>query len=478
MTITESQKRWWALALLCLGQLMIVLDITIVNVALPSIKADLEFSEASLVWVVNAYMIAFSGFLLLGGRLGDLFGYRKMYLSGLSVFTVASLLCGIADTQVFLVVARVVQGLGGAVMGAVALSLVIQLFPEPNVRARAMGYFGFIAAGGGAIGVLLGGFLTGAFDWHWNFLINVPLGILTFLFCMRLLPAHRGAGEVKHLDVWGATTVTAALMLAVYAIVGGNSAGWLSPTTLGFLASAVILFLLFLFTESRVREPLVPLRIFRERAIMTVSFIGIMWSAGMFAWFFLSALYLQLVLGYTPFQVGLSFLPANLIMAAFSLGLSARMVTRYGVRWPLIIGMLLITAGLFSFGFASAQGDFLLHVLPGMVLLGLGAGMAFNPVLLAGMSSVKPSESGLASGVLNTAFMMGGALGLAILASLAAFRTQELIAAGSAPMTALLDGYHIAFFVGALFTFIATLLAFRFIKNISPADSENMSQMH
>lgn len=472
MNIVDSQKRWWALALLCVGQLMIVLDITIVNVALPSIKADLGFSESSLVWVVNAYMIAFSGFLLLGGRLGDLFGYRKIFLIGLILFTCASLLCGIAQTQAFLVLSRIIQGLGGAVMGAVALSLIIQLFTEPAERAKAMGYFGFIAAGGGAIGVLLGGFLTGSFDWHWNFLINVPVGILVFLFCFRLLPSHKGDGQARHLDILGAVSITTSLMLAVYAIVGGNAAGWLSFRTLGSLGMAILLFLTFLFIEARVKEPLVPLRIFKERTILTVSFIGMMWSAGMFAWFFLEALYLQLVLGYQPLQVGLSFLAANLIMAAFSLGLSAKMVLRYGVKYPLVIGMLLITAGLFLFGLAPLDGIFVWHVLPGMILLGLGAGMAFNPVLLAGMSSVKPEEAGLASGVLNTAFMMGGALGLAILASLAAFRSEMLTTSGAQKLTALLEGYHLAFFVGSIFTFIAALLALRFIRDIQPPSDQ------
>lgn len=475
MTELTSRERWLALAVLCLGDLMIVLDITIVNVALPSIKASLGFSEASLVWVVNAYMIAFSGFLLLGGRLGDLLGHRRVFLSGLTIFTLASLACGLADSQTLLIAARAVQGLGGAVVGAVALSLIIQLFTEPSDRAKAMGYFGFIAAGGGAIGVLVGGFLTGSFDWHWNFLINVPIGIAVFILCLRLLPHSSGVGELRHLDILGAVTVTAALMLAVYAIVGGNAAGWTSPTTLGFLGVAAILLILFIAIESKAREPLVPLRIFGERTMMAVSVIGILWSAGMFAWFFLSALYLQLVLDYTPMQVGLAFLPANLIMAVFSLGLSARMVMRFGVTRPLLSGMFFITAGLVFFTFSPIDGGFILHVLPGMVLLGLGAGMAFNPVLLAGMQSVSVAESGLASGVLNTAFMMGGALGLAVLASLASAKTTALLVAGTGGSVALLEGYHDAFFVGAIFTALAVLLVVLFIRTPQSSAADHNS---
>ncbi len=459
----QDSRRWLALAIICLGDLMIVLDLTIVNVALPSIKETLGFSESSLVWVINAYMIAFSGFLLLGGRLGDLLGHRRVFLAGIALFTAASLVCGIAHSQFVLIAARAVQGLGGAIVGAVALSLIIQMFTEPAERAKAMGYFGFISAGGGAIGVLLGGFLTGSFDWHWNFLINLPIGIGVFIGCLYLMPGGKGTGETRTLDYWGAILITATLMLAVYAIVGSGASGSMTRLV-GLLGGAFALFLAFLFVESRVAAPLVPLRIFRERSITSVSVVGIMWSAGMFAWFFLTALYLQLVLGYTPLQVGLSFLPANLIMAAFSLGVSAWMVMRFGVRGPLILGMSLITLGLLLYVFSPFEANFWLHVLPGMISLGLGAGMAFNPVLLAGMSSVAPSEAGLASGVLNTAFMMGGALGLAVLASLAVAKTSSLVSAGTPQIEALLSGYHLAFLIGAIFTGVAAALAFFFVR--------------
>ncbi len=458
MTAMSARTRWLALYVLCLGSLMIVLDTTIVNVALPSIRADLGFSQTSLAWVVNAYLLTFGGFLLLGGRLGDLFGRRRLFLIGLSLFTLASLACGLATTQGVLVGARAVQGVGGAIVSAVSLSLMMNLFTEPGERAKAMGVFGFVAAGGGSIGVLLGGVLTDALDWHWIFLVNLPIGVLVFALSLRVLPGERVQAATRRLDVAGAVTVTVALMLAVYAIVNGNRVGWTSAQTLGLLGGAVALFVVFLGIESRVPSPLVPLGLFRIRSLATANVVGILWSAAMFAWFFLSALYLQLVLGYSPLQVGLAFLPSNLIMAAFSLGLSAKLVMRFGIRLPLSLGLSLAAVGLLLFARAPVDGGFAADVLPSMILLGFGAGMALNPVLLAAMSDVAPEESGLASGVVNTAFMMGGALGLAILASLAASRTGTLLSGGAAPPPALNGGYHAAFLVGALFAAAAATI--------------------
>ncbi|WP_241117361.1 MFS transporter, partial [Achromobacter xylosoxidans] len=419
----QGRQRWWALMVLCLGVLMIVLDTTIVNVALPSIREDLHFTETSLVWVVNAYMLTFGGFLLLGGRLGDLLGHRRMFLAGLVLFTVASLACGLARGQGLLIAARAAQGLGGAVVSAVSLSLIMNLFTEAGERARAMGVYGFVCAGGGSLGVLLGGLLTSKLSWHWIFLVNIPIGVAVYALCLRLLPAARGAAGGGKLDVAGALTVTASLMLAVYAVVNGNEAGWTSAQSLGLLGAAALLMALFLAIEARVAEPLMPLALFRLRNVATANVVGVLWAAGMFAWFFVSALYMQLVLGYDAMQVGLAFLPANLIMAAFSLGLSAKLVMRFGIRGPLATGLLMAALGLALFARAPVDGHFAADVLPGMLLLGLGAGIAFNPMLLAAMSDVEPGQSGLASGVVNTAFMMGGALGLAVLASLAAART-------------------------------------------------------
>lgn len=460
----ENRRRWLALMVLCLGVLMIVLDTTIVNVALPSIREDLHFTETSLVWVVNAYMLTFGGFLLLGGRLGDLYGHRKLFLAGLTLFTVASLACGLSGSQGLLIAARAVQGLGGAVVSAVALSLIMNLFTEPAERAKAMGVYGFVCAGGGSIGVLLGGLLTDTLSWHWIFLVNIPIGVAVYALCLMLLPAGRGHAEGEKLDVGGAIAVTASLMLAVYAIVNGNETGWTAPQTLGMLGAAIVLMAVFLVIESRVAHPLMPLRLFRLRNLATSNVVGVLWAAAMFAWFFISALYMQLVLGYSAMQVGLGFLPANLVMAAFSLGLSAKIVMRWGIRGPLAAGLFMAAIGLALFARAPVGGAFWVDVFPGMMLLGLGAGIAFNPVLLAAMSDVSPAESGLASGVVNTSFMMGGALGLAVLASLAAARTGALAAAGADPVAALNGGYQAAFLVGAVFAAVAGLLGLVFLR--------------
>jgi EmrB/QacA subfamily drug resistance transporter len=466
----HAGQRWLALYILCLGVLMIVLDTTIVNVALPSIRADLHFTETSLVWVVNAYLLTFGGFLLLGGRLGDLFGHRRIFLVGLAAFTIASAACGLADTQGLLITARAVQGLGGAVVSAVALSLIMNVFTEPGERAKAMGIYGFVCSGGGSIGVLLGGLLTSSLSWHWIFLVNVPIGIAVYALCRALIPAGRGMADAHHLDVGGAITVTGSLMLAVYAIVNGNEAGWTSIITLWKLGAAVALLILFLVIESRVRAPLMPLSLFSLKSVATANVIAVLWAAGMFAWFFISALYLQQVLGRGPMEVGLAFLPANLIMAVCSLGISAKLVMRFGIRGPLSIGLLLAAGGLLLFARAPVDGSVWLDVVPAMSLLGVGAGIAFNPLLLAAMNDVPPDESGLASGMVNTSFMMGGALGLAILASLAANQTQQAASTGLDAVHALNAGYHLAFGVGAGFAILAaTTGALRFGKVKAPA---------
>jgi EmrB/QacA subfamily drug resistance transporter len=452
----STHNRWLAFGVLCLGVLMIVLDTTIVNVALPSIRTDLGFTETSLVWVVNAYMLTFGGFLLLGGRLGDLYGHRKLFIAGIALFSLASLACGLAHSQEMLVGARAVQGVGGAVVSAVALSLVMGLFTEPAERAKAMGVYGFVCAGGGSIGVLLGGLLTSQLSWHWIFLVNLPIGAAVAAMAMRLIaPSQPVAGQ--RLDVAGAVAVTSSLVLAVYAVVNANEAGWQSAQTLGLLGASAVLMAAFISIERHVAAPLMPLALFRSRNLSASNAIGVLWAAAMFAWFFISALYMQLVLGYTPMQVGLAFLPANVIMAACSLGLSARCVVRFGLRVPLMAGLLLATCGLALFARAPVQGTFFVDVLPGMLLLGLGAGIAFNPVLLAAMSDVDPSESGLASGIVNTSFMMGGALGLAVLASLAAARAQAAAGSLTIDATALNSGYHEAFAVGAIFALMAAL---------------------
>lgn len=472
---SERDSRWFALVVLCLGSLMIVLDTTIVNVALPSIRRDLGFSSTALAWVVNGYLLSFGGFLLLGGRLGDLFGHRRLFLGGIALFTLASLGCGAATSQGPLIAARVIQGFGGAVVSAVSLSLMMTLFVEPADRAKAMGVFGFVAAGGGSLGVLLGGILTDVLNWHWIFLVNIPIGIAVCVLALRVLPAAQPSAGGERLDVAGALTVTAALMLAVYAIVNGNQAGWTSGRTLGLLAGAIALLGAFLVIESRVRSPLMPLGLLTLRNLATANAAGVLWAGAMFAWFFLSALYLQLVLRYTPLQVGLAFLPANLIMGAFSLGLSAKLVMRFGIKRPLGVGLALAAAGLALFARAPVDGHFTSDVLPSMILLGFGAGIAFNPILLAAMGDVDPRDAGLASGIVNTSFMMGGALGLAVLASLAASRTGHLLASGHRPLDALTGGYHVSFLVGAAFALLAAGLGMLLLRS-TPGNASHSLQ--
>jgi EmrB/QacA subfamily drug resistance transporter len=470
MTITDDRTRWFALYTLCAASLMIVLDVTIVNVALPSIRDDLGFNESSLAWVVNAYTLTFGGLLLLGGRLGDLYGPRRLFIFGISFFTLSSLVCGLSTSQGMLIAARAVQGVGGAVASAVSLSLMLALFTEPADRAKAMGLFGFVASGGGSIGVVLGGVLTDSINWHWIFLVNLPIGVAVVFLTLRLIPNTEGsAAHGRGLDVGGAITVTAALMVAVYATLNGNVDGWTSGATLGRFAVALALFASFLIIETRVASPLMPLGLFRLRNLSTASVTGILWAGAMFAWFFLSALYLQLVLGYTPLQVGLGFLPGNLVMGFLSISISAKLVMRYGVRIPLAVGLAAAGIGLLWFARAPVGGNYIVDVLPGMILLGFGAGIAFNPVLFAAMSEVKPEESGLASGIVNTAFMMGGALGLAVLASVAASRTSHLEADHHTTASALTSGYHVAFVVGALFAAAAAAIGAALLRTHTPA---------
>jgi len=465
----DGRNRWLALYVLCLGDLMIVLDGTIVNVALPTIRADLGFSQASLAWVVNAYLLTFGGFLLLGGRLGDLYGHRRLFLGGITLFTLASLACGLSTTQNQLVAARAVQGIGGAVVSAVALSLIMNLFTEPADRAKAMGVFGFVLSGGGTVGVLLGGVLTDLWSWHWIFLVNIPVGIAVFALTVALLPGGTGRRGTGRLDVAGAVLITASLMLAVYAIVKTDEAGWTSGQTLGLLGLAVGLFVAFLVVESRVAAPLMPLGLFRNRNVSTANAMGALMSAGMLALFFFSALYLQQILGYTPMEVGLAYLPSTLLWGASSLFLSDRLVMRFGIKPPLVGGLVLMIGACLLFARVPVDGSFALDVLPPTILFALGAGVAFNPLLLAAMSGVAPTESGLASGVVNTAFMMGGALGLAILASLAASRTDRLLSSGDDSLVALLGGYHAAFLVGAAFVSPSALVGFLLLREPSPS---------
>ena len=457
----DDRKRWLALLLVCAAQLMIVLDGTIVNVALPAIQSSLGFSEVSLSWVVNTYLLTFGGFLLLGGRAGDLFGRRRVFMLGLALFTLASLFCGLATSQALLVAARAVQGLGGAIIAPAALSIIITTFTEPADRARAMGIWGFVVSGGGTIGVLLGGVLVGTLGWPWIFLVNLPIGIVALALCRPLLEDGRGEGANTEggFDLVGALLVTASLVAAVYAIVGATTVGWASAQTIILLVVAASLMGLFVTVEARTRVPLVPLGIFRSRNLTVSNVAMVLAVAGIFGWFFFGALYLQRVLSYGSLQTGLAFLPATLVLGALSYSAAANVVNRFGVKPMLVIGMSLLVTSLLLFARAPVGGSFLVDVLPGMLLLGFGASFAFLTVILASVSGVPERDAGLASGLVNTAQQLGGALGLAVLASIAAARTEWLAGAGSEPVIALNGGYRAAFLLSAIFVALAAVLA-------------------
>jgi EmrB/QacA subfamily drug resistance transporter len=466
---SETARRWTALYLVCLGILMIVLDTTIVNIALPSIKADLSLSDASATWIVNAYIVTFGGFLLLGGRLGDLFGPRRAFLCGLVVFTLASLACGLANTELQLILSRSIQGLGGAVVSATSLSLIVRLFEEPTERPKAMAVYSFVCAAGGSIGVLLGGILTNTLSWNWIFLINLPVGAAVFAISMRLLPRDTARTENVSPDIAGATTVTASLVLAIFAVVESDK-GRLTSSLTGTLAiSAVTLMALFLIIESKTRAPLVPLALFRLRSVSVANTIALLWAAAAFAWTFLAALYLQFVLKFTPLQVGLTFLPSSLIMAAFSLGLSARLVIRFGMRLPLAMGLLLTAASLLLLGIAPLDGGFVPYVLPAMALNGIGGGIASTALFLSALTDVNARDSGLASGVIKTSFLMGGALGLAGLAKFATFYAERVTTSEVPPLVVLSTGYQAAFVAAAALVLVAAGLTHLLPRRLAAA---------
>jgi EmrB/QacA subfamily drug resistance transporter len=465
----DGAKRWWALVALCLGVLIIVLDTTVVYVALPSISEDLQFTPTSLVWVVNAYTLTFGGCLLLGGRLGDLYDHRKLFLIGLALFTISSLCCGLADTQARLVAARAVQGVCGAVVLASALPLIMKMFTDDVERAKALGVYGFVYTCGGSVGLLLGGTLTGALDWHWAFLINLPIGVMVYVLCVFLLPLSRAERVDRRLDVWGAVTVTSSLLLAVYAIANGGEAGWTSDPTLALLVAAALLMAIFLIIESRVRAPLMPLRVLCLQNLAVACGVAALWAAGASALFFV-ALYLQLVLGYGPMRVGLAFLPANIVGATLSLGVSAKLVARFGVRKPLGVGMALGAIGLALLARAPVDGNVATDVFPSMILIGVAVGIAFNPLLLAAMSHVPPEESGLASGIVNTVSLMGGALGLALLVGISTTSTSGMLASGATSLVALTGGYRAALLVGASCAGAGALIGVTFLRNIRASE--------
>lgn len=471
-TSTEDRARWIALYVLCTGMLMIVLDVTVVNVALPSIQDDLGFSQSGLAWVVNAYLVPFGGLLLLAGRLGDIVGRTRVFKAGLGLFVAASLLCGAAQSQEWLVAARFLQGVGGALTSAVILGAIVTMFPEPKEQSKAIGVFTFVAVAGGTIGLLVGGVLTELISWHWIFLVNLPIGIATFLLALKYVPTEHGAGLGDGADVPGAVLITSAVMLGVYTTVGAAEEGWTSTQTLGLGALAVALLVGFVLRQATAKAPLIPLGIFRSPNIVGANVIQVLTMAGLFAIGFMGALYLQLVLGYTPIQVGFAFLPATLIMGVLSLRYTARLIMRFGPRRVLISGLSLLTVSLGLFAIVPVQGDYVANVLPAMIVQGLGAGIAFPALMMLAMSGAKPEDAGLASGLVNTTQQVGGAMGLAILATVSATRAESEKAGGASVAEALTSGYHLAFTIGAACVLLAAILAATVIKTPEgPADA-------
>ena len=464
MTANDTDRsRWLALLVLCSGVLMIVLDATIVNVALPTIQSDLGFTQAGLAWVVNAYLIAFGGLLLLAGRLGDLISRRSVFIAGLGVFTIASVLCGAAQSQEMLVVARFVQGVGGAMASAVTLGMIVTMFPEPREQAKAIGVFGFVASAGGSIGLLLGGVLTEGINWHWIFFVNVPVGAATAYFALRMLERDRGIGLDKGADAPGAALITGSLMLAVYTIVEpAAEQGWTATETLALGAISLALLAAFVVREATARTPLIPLRIFRSRSVAGANVIQALTVAGMFGQGFLGALFLQRVLGYGPLETGLAFLPLTVVMGVLQLRYAGPLAMRFGARNVLVVGLLLTAAGLALFTQAPADARYVVHLLPMMLVTAVGIGIAFPALIGIAMSGARPEEAGLASGLVNTTVQVGGALGLAVLATLAADRTDA--AGGAANVGALVEGYHLAFLVSALLVLGAVAVALVVLK--------------
>ncbi|MGH2742711.1 MAG: DHA2 family efflux MFS transporter permease subunit [Thermoleophilaceae bacterium] len=468
---TNDATRWLALYVLCGGMLMIVLDATIVNVALPSIQDDLGFSQSGLAWVVNAYLIAFGGLLLLAGRLGDLIGQRRVFLAGLAVFTGASLICALAQSQGVLIGARFVQGAGGAVASAVILGMIVTMFPEPREQAKAIGVYSFVASAGASIGLLAGGVLTEAINWHWIFFVNVPIGVAIGSLALRLVEHREGIGIRKGADVPGALLLTAGLMLGVYSLLEAGEQGWGSTQTLGLGGVSIALLTAFVARQARIENPLMPLRLFRSRNVSAANVVMGLLVVGFFGMFFLGALYMQGILGYTPLGVGLAFLPSCIVMGTLSLGYAEKLIMGVGPKAALVAGLSSAAAGLVLFSRAPVDATYVTDLAPVMLLLGAGAGLAFPALMTLAMSGATPSDAGLASGLVNTTVQVGGAVGLAVLATLATSRTEGLRGDGEAVAAALNGGYHLAYLVGAALTVVAIVVALVVLRSGKEAEA-------
>ncbi len=457
--VAEDRRRWMALYVLCVGMLMIVLDATIVNVALPTIQDDLGFAQNDLAWVVNAYLIAFGGLLLLAGRIGDLIGQRRIFLIGLGVFTAASLLCALAQSQGVLIGARFVQGVGGALTSAVILGMIVTMFPEPREQAKAIGAYTFVAVAGGSIGLLLGGVLTETINWHWIFFVNLPIGVATALFAIRLVPDRPGLGLSGGADLPSAALLTGGLMLAVYTILGVTEEGWGSTQTLALGAVSIALLAAFVVRQARVANPLVPLRLFRSREVAGANLVQALLVVGMFGMFFLGALYMQRILGYDALQVGLAYLPTTVVMGIMSFRFTGQLNLRYGPQATLLPAMVFVAAGLLLLARTPVDATYVIDLLPAMILIGLGAGLGFPSLMTLAMSGVQPSDSGVASGLVNTSVQVGGAIGLAVLATFATERTEGLLADGEPAAEALNAGFHLAYVIGAGLVLVGIVIA-------------------
>jgi EmrB/QacA subfamily drug resistance transporter len=474
----NDRKRWIALYVLCAGVLMIVIDATIVNVALPSIQDDLGFSQSNLAWVVNAYLIAFGGLLLLAGRVGDLIGQRRIFLVGLGVFTTASLLCAVSQSQGLLIAARFVQGAGGALTSAVILGMIVTMFPEPREQAKAIGVYGFVASAGGSIGLLAGGVLTEAINWHWIFFINIPVGIVTAFLATRLVADSPGIGLKAGADLPGAALLTGGLMLGVYTILQVSEQGWGSTRTLGLGALSIALLAAFVARQARVANPLMPLRLFHSRNVAGANVVIALLVVGMFGMFFLGALYLQRILGYDPLEVGLAFLPSTIVMGTISLKLSGPLGMRYGPKAMLIVSLVSIGLGLLLFSLTPVDATYATQVMPATIFISIGAGLGFPSLMGLAMSGATPSDSGLASGLINTSVQIGGAIGLAVLATLASERTDTLRASGHSVDAALNGGFHLAYLIGAALVGVAIVVALGVLRSGSPVAVGHHAEAH
>jgi EmrB/QacA subfamily drug resistance transporter len=474
----NDRKRWIALYVLCAGVLMIVIDATIVNVALPSIQDDLGFSQSNLAWVVNAYLIAFGGLLLLAGRVGDLIGQRRIFLIGLGVFTSASLLCAVAQSQGLLIAARFVQGAGGALTSAVILGMIVTMFPEPREQAKAIGVYGFVASAGGSIGLLAGGVLTETINWHWIFFINIPVGIVTAFLATRLVADSPGIGLKAGADLPGAALLTSGLMLGVYTILQVSEQGWGSTRTLGLGAVSIALLAAFVARQARIANPLMPLRLFHSRNVAGANVVIALLVVGMFGMFFLGALYLQRILGYDPLEVGLAFLPSTIVMGTISLKLSGPLAIRYGPKAMLLVSLVSIGLGLLLFSLTPIDATYTTQVMPATIFISIGAGLGFPSLMGLAMSGATPSDSGLASGLINTSVQIGGAIGLAVLATLASGRTDALRASGHSVNAALNGGFHLAYLIGAALVGVAIVVALTVLRSGSPATAAHQAESH